>query len=255
MTHERETVLPADEARGKLAQITRRSLLTGAVAAAGGYGAYRWVTGAADIDNVPGPQRRILDLNGRLARAYLSEHGRMPTYSVSQVGGVKPNGFYGMAKQISPEDWRVRVEREEGHAVGTYSLADIRAMRRVDMVTRFCCIEGWSGIAHWTGIPFADFTRAVLPGAAKLPAYVYMATADEEYYVGLDMKSAMHPQTVLAYEQNGKPLEIRRGAPLRLAIPVKYGIKNIKQVALIRYTDTRPDDYWAQEGYDWFAGL
>jgi DMSO/TMAO reductase YedYZ molybdopterin-dependent catalytic subunit len=69
------------------------------------------------------------------------------------------------------------------------------------------------------------------------------------------MKSALHPQTLLAYEQNGKPLEDRRGAPLRLAIPVKYGIKNIKRIGLIQYTDKRPADYWADEGYDWFAGL
>lgn len=255
MKRERELVLPANEAREKLSRTTRRSLLTGGLAAVGGYGLYRWTVGAADIDNVPGPQRHILDWNGRLARAYLSDHGLMPTYSPSEVGGVKPNGHYGLAAEISPATWKVRVEHEEGNLVNTYSLADIRAMPRTDLVTRFCCIEGWSGIAHWTGIPFADFTRAALPKVSKLPAYVYMATSDEEYYVGLDMKSAMHPQTLLAYEQNGKPLEVRRGAPLRLAIPVKYGIKNIKQIALIRYTDTRPDDYWAQEGYDWFAGL
>lgn len=255
MKSPREFTLPEGEAQAKLARTTRRSLLTGGVAALGGYGLYRWATRSGDDDNLPGPQRRVLDFNGRLAQAYLSSHGLMPTYDVSQVGGVKPNGNYGLAKEVSPEKWRVRVELEEGHMVRTLSLNDIRAMKRVDLITRFCCIEGWSGVAHWTGVPFAEFTRAVLPGAAKLPAYVYMATDDEEYYVGLDMKSALHPQTLLAYEQNGKPLETRRGAPLRLAIPVKYGIKNIKQIALIRYTDTRPDDYWAEDGYDWFAGL
>jgi DMSO/TMAO reductase YedYZ molybdopterin-dependent catalytic subunit len=82
-----------------------------------------------------------------------------------------------------------------------------------------------------------------------------MATPDEEYYVGLDMKSALHPQTLLAWEMNGKPLELSHGAPLRLVIPVKYGIKNIKRIGTIRFTDQRPGDYWAEEGYDWFAGL
>jgi DMSO/TMAO reductase YedYZ molybdopterin-dependent catalytic subunit len=82
-----------------------------------------------------------------------------------------------------------------------------------------------------------------------------MATPDEDYYVGLDIKSALHPQTLLAYERNGQPLEWEHGAPLRLIIPVKYGIKNIKRIGLIRYTDDRPDDYWSEEGYDWFAGL
>jgi DMSO/TMAO reductase YedYZ molybdopterin-dependent catalytic subunit len=65
----------------------------------------------------------------------------------------------------------------------------------------------------------------------------------------------MHPQTLLAYERNGKPLEPEHGAPLRLVIPVKYGIKNIKNIGLIRYTRDKPRDYWAEEGYDWFAGL
>jgi DMSO/TMAO reductase YedYZ molybdopterin-dependent catalytic subunit len=65
----------------------------------------------------------------------------------------------------------------------------------------------------------------------------------------------MHPQTLLAWEHNGKPLELNHGAPLRLAIPVKYGIKNIKRIGSIQYTNTRPGDYWYEEGYDWFAGL
>ena len=68
------------------------------------------------------------------------------------------------------------------------------------------------------------------------------------------MKSALHPQTLLAYEQNGKPLAEEHGAPLRLVIPVKYGIKNIKRIGKIEYTNERPADYWAEEGYDWFAG-
>ena len=82
-----------------------------------------------------------------------------------------------------------------------------------------------------------------------------MATPGEDYYVGLDIKSALHPQTLLAYEQNGKPLTAEHGAPLRLVIPVKYGIKSIKKIGLIRYTAKEPGDYWAEEGYDWFAGL
>lgn len=69
------------------------------------------------------------------------------------------------------------------------------------------------------------------------------------------MPSALHPQTLLAYEMNGKPLEAGHGAPLRLAIPVKYGIKNIKRIGSIEYTDERPKDYWAERGYDWYAGL
>jgi DMSO/TMAO reductase YedYZ molybdopterin-dependent catalytic subunit len=65
----------------------------------------------------------------------------------------------------------------------------------------------------------------------------------------------MHPQTLLAYELNGQPLTSDHGAPLRLIIPVKYGIKNIKRIGSIAFTNDRPEDYWAKEGYDWYAGL
>jgi DMSO/TMAO reductase YedYZ molybdopterin-dependent catalytic subunit len=73
--------------------------------------------------------------------------------------------------------------------------------------------------------------------------------------VGLDTKSLLHPQTLLAWEQNDKPLVYEHGAPLRLIIPVKYGIKNIKRIGLIRFTNQRPRDFWHEQGYDWFSGL
>ncbi len=107
------------------------------------------------------------------------------------------------------------------------------------MITRFCCIEGWSVVTSWGGARFSDFTRKFYPPGNPLPHYVYMSTPDEDYYVGLDMKSAMHPQTLLAYEHNGKPLTEDHGAPLRLVIPVKYGVKNIKRIGSIQYTNSK----------------
>ncbi len=79
-------------------------------------------------------------------------------------------------------------------------------------------------------------------------------TPDREYYVGLDMASALHPQTLLCYEMDGRPLTPDHGAPLRLVIPVKYGIKNLKRIGTIRFADVRPADYWAERGYDWYSG-
>jgi DMSO/TMAO reductase YedYZ molybdopterin-dependent catalytic subunit len=74
------------------------------------------------------------------------------------------------------------------------------------------------------------------------------------YYVGLDIESVLHPQTLLCYAMNHQPLTPEHGAPLRLVIPVKYGIKYIKWIGTIRFTDERPTDYWAERGYDWYAG-
>jgi DMSO/TMAO reductase YedYZ molybdopterin-dependent catalytic subunit len=147
------------------------------------------------------------------------------------------------------------VEPGGGVAPLELRLSDIQALPKFEMITNFCCIEGWSAVAHWGGARFSDFTRRYFPPGREVPDYVYLATPGEDYYVSLDRKSALHPQTLLAYEQNGKPLEAVHGAPLRLVIPVKYGIKNIKQVGLIRYSAGRPEDYWTDEGYDWFAGL
>jgi DMSO/TMAO reductase YedYZ molybdopterin-dependent catalytic subunit len=108
---------------------------------------------------------------------------------------------------------------------------------------------------HWGGARFSDFTRKYFPPGRQLPPYVSMLTPDEDYYVGLDLKSAMHPQTLLAYEYDGAPVPPKHGAPLRLVIPVKYGIKNIKRIGTVSYVSQRPADYWAEDGYDWFAGL
>jgi DMSO/TMAO reductase YedYZ molybdopterin-dependent catalytic subunit len=231
---------------------TRRSFLVGGVAAAAGLAGYKWITSAHGENALPWPQRRVLDFNGKLAHSYLSDSGLMPAYPADRVGYLKPNGDIGLD---ASEEWTLRLEPGDGLSGIDLSLADIQALPRVEMITRFCCIEGWSVIAHWTGARFSDFTRKYLPPNSSPPPYVYMATPGEDYYVGLDMKSALHPQTLLAYEQNGKPLEAAHGAPLRLVVPVKYGIKSIKKVGLIRYTGKKPGDYWAEEGYDWFAGL
>ncbi len=251
----RELVLPDTEAERQIKNKTRRSFLAGGVAAASAFGFYKWVTSAEDADGVPWPQRRVLDVNGKLSHAYLSDSHLTPTYSRAQVGGVKPNGDIGMEQPLAGKDWHMEVTSEGTSKPRRFTLADIKALPKVEMITRFCCIEGWSGIGHWGGARFSDFTKHFLNGASVVPPYVYMATTNEDYYVGLDTKSALHPHTLLAYEQDGKPLEERRGAPLRLVIPVKYGIKNIKRIGLIKYMNNRPGDYWAEEGYDWFAGL
>jgi DMSO/TMAO reductase YedYZ molybdopterin-dependent catalytic subunit len=125
---------------------------------------------------------------------------------------------------------------------------------RVEQIIDFKCVEGWSVVTQFAGARLADFTAKFAPDSEKA-AWVGMNTPSKDYYVGIDMPSALHPQTLLAYEMNGKPLEDRHGAPLRLVIPVKYGIKNIKRIARIEYTDKRPADYWFEQGYDYYSGL
>ena len=147
------------------------------------------------------------------------------------------------------------------------TIAEIKAMPAVTMLTELKCIEGWSIFVKWKGARLADLIAKLGPATRSgnapdvvnrpddLLEYVAISTPDDSYYVGLDMPAALHPQTLLCYEMNGAPLTSDHGAPLRLVIPVKYGVKNIKRIGSIRFTAHRPKDYWAEQGYDWYAGL
>ena len=118
----------------------------------------------------------------------------------------------------------------------------------------FRCIEGWSMPVGYEGIRFSEFLNSVDPAAAKLP-YVGLETPEADYYVGVDMESMLHSQTLLADRMNSAPLGEEHGEPLRLIIPVKYGIKSLKRIGRIFVSQERPRDYWAENGYDWYSGL
>ena len=136
-------------------------------------------------------------------------------------------------------------------------LGDITRLPRVELVTQFKCIEGWSQIVHWAGVRMADFLELYPPALidGKEPRYVYMETPDGDYYNGYDLDALRHPQTLLVTEMMGAPLTQNHGAPVRLHMPTKYGYKQIKRIGLIAYTNTRPDDYWTKLGYDWYGGI
>ncbi len=138
------------------------------------------------------------------------------------------------------------------------TMADIEKLPRREMVTQFKCIEGWSQICQWEGVRFSDFLKAYPPKLnvdGTLPKYAAMETSEGDFYSGYDMDSLLHPQTLLCYSMGGKPLSPGHGAPLRLSTPLKYGYKQIKQIAKITYTNQKPPDYWADLGYDWYGGL
>ncbi len=138
------------------------------------------------------------------------------------------------------------------------TMTDIYRLPRLEMVTQFKCIEGWSQICQWEGARFREFLKAYPPklnADGSLPKYAAMVTPGGDFFSGYDMASLMHPQTLLCYSMGGVPLSAGHGAPLRLAMPLKYGYKQIKQIARITYTNEKPPDYWATQGYDWYGGL
>jgi hypothetical protein len=138
------------------------------------------------------------------------------------------------------------------------TMDDVLKLPKLELVTQFKCIEGWSEIVHWGGVRLADFIAAYPPAKnaqGQEPAYVYMETPDGDYYCGFHLNECRHPQSLLVTEMAGRPLPTWHGAPLRLHMPIKYGYKQIKRIGLIAYTDEKPDDYWTKLGYDWYAGI
>jgi DMSO/TMAO reductase YedYZ molybdopterin-dependent catalytic subunit len=221
--------------------------------AAAGYGAWRWAQTRPQEGSIPGPFRGMLRFNERLARDLYSEQRLAPRFPDNRVQPIRTNGLMGLSGDYDPGQWQLNINQSNG-AVNPVTLDEIQALPRIEQTTQLNCIEGWSVVIHWTGARFSDFCAKFAPNALDEP-YVGIGTPGNEYYVGIDMPSALHPQTLLCYEMNGAPLAIENGAPLRLVIPTKYGIKNIKRIGTITYADQRPADFWAEQGYDWYAGL
>jgi len=134
------------------------------------------------------------------------------------------------------------------------SMADIQALPLTSMIIRHICVEGWAAIVQWGGIRLREIVALAKPKAnAK---FAYFKSADG-YYESWDIASALHPQTLLAYQKNGEPLPVDNGAPLRLASPIKLGYKQSKWVTQITLvSDLLPmKGYWEDQGYEWYGGL
>ena len=231
----------------QLRRMSRRGFLTLGAGAVAAIGAWKWLGSRDREGGLPWPLRRMLHLNEAVALSYFSTTHLNPTFPASKITRpARINGGEGLDGNANMESWRLDFA---GHKL---TLDDVKSFPKRTMITEFRCIEGWSYIAKWSGARLSDVMAKFPPPPDT--RYVAMETPGREYYVGLDMQSAMHPQTLLAYELNDQPLTWQHGSPLRLAIPVKYGIKNIKRIATIRYTNVKPADYWAERGYDWYSG-
>ncbi|MCW3099409.1 MAG: molybdopterin-binding oxidoreductase [Chthonomonadaceae bacterium] len=283
-----EEILSDEEAEERIRRMSRRSFLSGAVGVAIAGVGWWWLKelkpagqAAQDLGDVAWPFRRALETNAKLSQAYFRETRPVPTFPRSMAGEPRGNAtVVPDPDEFDPDTWKLALvglkdmskatkidetDPDEKPAV-RLTLDAIKAFPKVDMTVQLKCIEGWADVVNWGGTPFRDFllkypppTKSGKPidlenGLDDLPQYVGFVTPSGEYYVGIDMASAIHPQTLLCYEMNGEPLPLNHGAPLRLAIPIKYGIKNLQRIGTITYTDERPKDYWAERGYDYYAG-
>jgi DMSO/TMAO reductase YedYZ molybdopterin-dependent catalytic subunit len=242
------------DAEQRMAAHSRRGFLTLGLAGAAGYSGFHWLRSRPSEDGLPWPFRRSLEANESIAKAWYSSRRQTPTFAASEIQQPRVNGDIGLGDDFTPGEWMLRVDGLDGKAVREFTLATIRELPKVEQITELNCIEGWTRVQHWAGVRFSDFTARHAPESLRAQ-FVNLQTPDDEYFVGLDMASALHSQTLLCYELNGQPLSTQHGAPLRLVIPVKYGVKSIKRIGRIEYTNERPEDYWGNQGYDWYAGL
>lgn len=165
------------------------------------------------------------------------------------------------------KDWRLHVSGLVDRPL-SLSLADLHQLPRRTQITRHDCVEGWSCIAEWTGVPLAHVLEAAQTRtAARYVIFHCMDTIERglsgavRYYESIDMIDARHPQTLLAYGLNGVPLPERNGAPLRLRVERQLGYKMAKYLHKIELTDSLQNHgrgqggYWEDRGYDWYAGI
>ena len=151
-----------------------------------------------------------------------------------------------------PEGWALEVGGLVKQPV-RLTPAMIEGLPRVTYTVKHHCVEGWTAIATWTGVPVSAVVSMVQPTPAA--RYLRFDSFDSRYYNGWDLVSAMHPQTILAYAYNDRPLEKNHGAPLRLYSPIKLGYKLTKYLTAMTFTSERPGGYWEDQGYPWFGGI
>ena len=168
---------------------------------------------------------------------------------------LRVNGRIGMSDDLDLEAWRLRVLGPDDEVLGVHTIDELRALPHHEMTIEHKCIEGWSQVTNWQGARFSDLLAL---HADRLPpdvSDVSLSTPDGAYYVSVDLATMRHPQTLLAYDNFGEPIADRNGAPLRLATPLKYGIKQLKRIGTVQFRRSAGGDYWGERGYDWYSGL
>jgi DMSO/TMAO reductase YedYZ molybdopterin-dependent catalytic subunit len=269
-----ERPLPAIEMTpGRLRYLTRRDVLlfgAGAVAAlAGGVFLLPQDTlsrlGVRPNIDSPGKEwflNKALRIDDDVAEALYSGNRRVPTYSKSQITPLKNNYNGATPDPGYISGWNLTLD---GLASGLSISLDIRNLTTRfsvhEQITRLVCVEGWSAVAWWAGLRFDDLLRTYPPMSqakwARVESSVNLDASGnpDPYYMSLDLATARHPQTLLATHFNGQPLTVDHGAPLRLLVSVKLGLKNVKAITKITYSAEGPRDYWAERGYSRYDGI
>jgi len=217
---------------------------------------WKWLRHQEKNDNGTRKQlREALNTNESIFEKLLPNKQLAKECPLSEAAkNVRINGKAGLHSYLDSSNWLMQVVKKNGDTL-KLKIDDIKKLPKTEVIFNFKCIEGWNQITYWGGVRFSDFIKAYDLADEVSLKYVGLSTPDKEYYVGIDMQSAMHPQTLLCYEMNGQPLPLDQGYPLRLIIPVKYGIKHLKRIGTMIFANSRPRDYWYERGYDYYSGL
>lgn len=209
--------------------------------------------GVTDDDSVAQMLRAMSGWNDRV-QALLFEPSRLaPEYAESDITRPFPfNAYYGEDEvpDIDAADYRLELaglirDRKP------WRLPELYALPQVSQITRHICVEGWSAIGKWSGTPFRIFLERV--GADTTAKYVGFKCEDD-YYTSIDMPTALHPQTLMAFRYADQILPPKYGFPMKLRVPTKLGFKNPKHIQAIFVTNEYPGGYWEDQGYNWFSG-
>jgi len=205
---------------------------------------------------------KALRIDDDVAEALYSENRRVPTYTKSQIIPLKNNYNGATPDPGYVSGWNLTMDGLDSGLSISLNIRNLMARFSVlEQITRLVCVEGWSAIAWWAGLRFEDLLHAYPPmSRAKWARVESSVNLDESgnpdpYFMSIDLETARHPQTLLATHFNGQPLTVDHGAPLRLLVPVKLGLKNVKAITKITYSADEPRDYWAERRYSHYDGI
>jgi DMSO/TMAO reductase YedYZ molybdopterin-dependent catalytic subunit len=176
-----------------------------------------------------------------------------PEFPASRITDPFPfNAYYSEdeVRAVDATDYKLELSGRVRQAKA-WRLPELYALPETSQITRHICVEGWSAIGKWSGVRFSEFLERI--GADTTARYVGFKCADD-YYTSIDMATALHPQTLLAFKFADQGLPPKYGFPMKLRIPTKLGFKNPKHITAIFVTNENPGGYWEDKGYNWFSG-
>jgi DMSO/TMAO reductase YedYZ molybdopterin-dependent catalytic subunit len=218
-------------------------------------GALTLLTGCdvTDQDSVQSALKAVSRWNDRVQGA-LFTHRLMPTYPDSAaVKDFRFNAYYGedAAPKLDGASYKLGLSGLIDSRK-PWTLDELYALPQTSQVTRHVCVEGWSMIGKWSGVPFRTFLERI--GADLSAKFVGFECADG-YYSSIDMASALHPQTLLTFKISDQILAPKYGYPVKLRVPTKLGFKNPKWITAMYVTNRFPGGFWEDRGYNWFGGV